>query len=299
MDLRLLPWTTTLKSLAGSKRRALGAAVGAALTIGATVQLTWIAGSHWALVKAEGQLIKGYGALAAETMHPFREYIANDRRGCRAILAAYYQGRQADRLYWASQTCAASGVDIADVAIATAMVEELSGHDTQALEILNSAISRFEGTADIYYRMAQILRRIQRDPEALLALFRAAELDPSNNALSMETLQYFSSQNRWNEAKVMAKRLLSAQSDSPKTKLLIGRVFLRTGDRSTAQIMIDQARALLIKQSPEIQSMIEREYADLLNKDALSTVSPQDSGRGPASNHLRLGPSPASLPRTF
>ena len=257
------------------------------------VQATFV---HLRLSEAEAQLKKNFAALASESLEPVRYELTSTLRGCQALVSAYYGSHRPERLEWAAQACITAGIETPDIYVGLAAARELAGQDADALKILDQISKKFEKSPDPLYRIAQIYRRNKKTSEAAEVLLKAAELAPSNNQLSMETLEMLSQEQRWSDARKIADRIKSVESDNPEVKLIIARALNHGGDTAGSQALVTQARALLDKR-PELRSGIERGFPDLMQAAA---------GAPPATEPSRAiasppqGPKgPAAMPRTF
>jgi tetratricopeptide (TPR) repeat protein len=235
---------------------------------------------EWRALKlADQQLQKGFGALAAETLTPYRKSLTKSEKGCQEMISAFFQARKTEVLEWASQACLEGGHEIPEAYIGIAAVREFTGRDQDALQVLNGVVGKFDKSPDIYYRMAQILRRLKRDNEAVVAYQKAVERAPQANQLVMDSLEYFSSLNRWSEARAMAEKIKDVQTDSPEVKLVIARALQRGGDKGAAESVVAAAKALLDKK-PELKQAIEQNYNDVLNGGQVAAVPNGMAGGG-------------------
>lgn len=238
--------------------------------------------THLRLTEAEAEIKKGFTALAAETIDPVRDALTSSARGCRALVDAYYGARRPDRLEWASQACITAGVETPEIYLGLAAARELTDRDNEALQLLQTAARKFDKSPDPLYRIAQILRRNKKDSDAADVLLKASERAPENNQLVMEAMEQLAIANRWNEARRMADKIKSVETDSPEIKLLIARALLKGGDPDGARAVVAQARTLMSKR-PEIKAALEQVYGDVLNAGSGSAPAASDASRGLAS----------------
>jgi tetratricopeptide (TPR) repeat protein len=201
---------------------AAGGIAGIAITLWG-VQATFV---HLRLTEAEAQIKKNFTALASESLEPVRYELTSSVRGCQALVAAYFGAHKPERLEWAAQACITAGVETSDMYVGLAAARELVGQDGDALKILTQVAQKFDKSPDPLYRIAQIYRRNKKDAEATDLLVKAAELAPTNNQLSMETLEALSTANRWADARKYADRIKAVESDSPEVKLVIARALM-------------------------------------------------------------------------
>jgi tetratricopeptide (TPR) repeat protein len=252
------------KSLALPKAgRMAPIAIGAAIILVGVICGAYMLQTHFVEKKADAQLQKGFGALAAETLDSYRFRLRGKEKSCRLMIAAYYQARRLDRLEWAAQACLESGLEMPEAYLGLATVREMTGREGEALQLLNGILSKFEKIPDIYYEMAQILRRNKKDNEAAAAYMKASERAPENNQFALETLQYLTSLQKWPEAHAVADRLKNIKTDNPEVKLFVARVLLKGGDKAAAEPLIAAARELINKK-PESKAAFEKSYPELL-----------------------------------
>lgn len=241
--------------------------VGALILGGVGAGATWgicLVKANRALKKADEQLIAGRGALAAETLDPYRHVIKKDERACKIMISAYYAAHTADRLEWASQACIEAGNELPESYLGLAAAKEFTQRDQEALQILNNAVEKFPDTPDMVYRLGQVLRRNKRDDGAVSAFKEAMRRAPQNQQLALEVLDYLAFLERWQDAAQIARNLKSMQTENPEIKLLLARSLQRGGSPDESRGLVAEAQALLVK-TPRFKEAIEKAYADVLN----------------------------------
>ncbi|MEO5968999.1 MAG: tetratricopeptide repeat protein [Bdellovibrionia bacterium] len=217
-----------------------------------------------AVTLAEKYESKGFGALAVDTLEPYRHGLTSTDRGCRTIINAYFLARKPELLEWSAQACINSGSELVEAYIGYASAYEMTGRDPEALRILGSVIDKFQKIPDVYYRIAQILQRNKKEEEAIKAYVKAASITPDDAVVSLEILQNLAALQSWKDAKPIADRLKPLKTTNPAIKLLLARTMIRNGDQAAAKEMTDQAKELITK-TPELKPDLERLYADVLN----------------------------------
>jgi tetratricopeptide (TPR) repeat protein len=224
-------------------------------------------GMSWrAMGKAEAQIQKGLDAVAIDTFKPYRNWLAKRERGCRVLLSSYFQAKDVEGLKWSSQACIEAGIDIPETYFGLSSAAEFMGRDEDALRVLSAGLQKYkEGpvAANFYQGIGGILARNKRDQEAALALKKAAEMDPKNNQLAVNAIDALGKQNKWQEARPLAESLRALQTDNPTVKLLLARVYSKTGDPSGATSLVASVKEM-IKTKPELEVTLKKEYADLL-----------------------------------
>jgi tetratricopeptide (TPR) repeat protein len=219
-------------------------------------------GAYWAQKSAEMQLSKGYAVLAAENLESVRDRLVGSARGCGTLVSAYFGARNSERLEWAAQACLDGGVETPEVYLGLAAAKELSGRDSEAIELLGQIAARYDRSPDAYYRMAKIYRRLNDGARAAEATFRAAERTDLGQ-VKMEALELLSKQDRWNDARKMAEALRAMTIENPEAKLAIARALLRGGNKEGSLAVANEARVLLEK-NPDTKARLEIAYADVL-----------------------------------
>jgi hypothetical protein len=240
-----------------------------------------------AISRAEKLLQKGYGSLAAETIDHHRKSAVSYKNGCSVMVGAYFASRHLERLEWAAEACLEAGKDSPDVYLGLAAHRELTGREAESLRILTSVAGKYDQIPDIYFRIAQILMRNKSNDAAAQYMLKATERAQGANQIVVEALQFFSSVQKWNEAKLMADRLKSAPTEDPELKLLIARALKNGGDAAGAQAVADQARGMIATKG-DIKTAMERAYSDVLGPGGGPGHNPQGAPQA--------GNSPQGLP---
>ncbi len=218
---------------------------------------------HFAIKKAEKQVLSGYGALAARTMRSVENLATHTPAGCRILMNCYYAARRMEDLEWAAQACLDAGHEMPEPYVALTAVAESMNQDQKALNILEQALKRHSKSADLYYRVFLIMKRNKNFEQATLALTQATTLAPENGNLNLEALQFLVESRKWPEARQIAHRLAGVKTDNPAIKLLVARALIEGGDKASAEAVIAQAKELLAK-NPQLKATLEKSYGDLL-----------------------------------
>lgn len=224
-------------------------------------------GGYWwhlrhTVKKAQAALDKGFSALAAEELECHRKCLTTKEADCRLLINTYFSARMAQRLEWATQACINKGIEIPESYIGLAAAKEMNGRLDEALRVLGGVAEKFKDIPDIYYRMAQLLVRQENHAAAVMAFQKVVEKAPNNGPIVLEVLDYFARLKAWAQAKPVAEKLKTAETDNPAVKLLIARVFKNTGDEAGAKAMVEQAKPLLDKAPNKAE--LEKGYADVL-----------------------------------
>lgn len=217
-----------------------------------------------AITHAEAQLKKGFGALAAETVDRYRHHLVKSADHCKTLLTAYSAARRVDRLEWASEACLDNNVQTIEVYEGLASAEDQLGRDGDAIQVLNAAAEKFPKSPDPWVNMAKVFQKNKDMAHAGAALMKGIELAGSDHQLELQGLQFFASENRWNEAKQLADRLKAVQTDNPQVKLLIARALLKGGDKAGSKDQAAMAKEMMAKIPAEQQEALKKAFADVL-----------------------------------
>ena len=88
----------------------------------------------------------------------------------------------------------------------------------RALGVLEDALSRHPGNADLYLEKGQVLEELGRDAEAETALIKAEELAPSSIQVAVDYAGYLNRHQRWSDAVPRFERAGAASIVSPLLK---------------------------------------------------------------------------------
>ncbi|MGZ3689116.1 MAG: tetratricopeptide repeat protein [Bdellovibrionota bacterium] len=241
--------------------------------------VAYAGGAYLTYRTADSQLKKGFGALAAETVQPYRWILTRFETGCNVVLNAYFSAHLSEKLEWASQACMDHGFEGPGTYVGIAASYEFRGRDDEALRVLTQVASKFEHSPDLYYRAYTILRRNQKPDLAIASLMKATERAPNNPEMTFEAVRYLADLERWKDARPLADRLKGIKTENPEAKLILARVFQKSGDMETARTLTRDGASLV---TPELRAAVEKNYGELFKATA---VNPADFiGRGLASS---------------
>lgn len=232
--------------------------------VGVVATLTYsVTAQRRAVIRAQQEVKKGFGMLAAETVDPYREKLVKSEEGCKAAVMAYAAGRRVDRLEWAGEACIEHGIETMEVYEGLASAADLSGRDNDAIQVLSVAAQKFPKSAEPYFNMAKVYQKNKDENHAVAALLKTVELSGENHQLQLDTLQYLASVNRWTEAKQVADRLKLIDTDNPEVRLLLARTYLKAGDKVAAQEQVARGKELMGKRPADQQSNLKKIYSDV------------------------------------
>jgi tetratricopeptide (TPR) repeat protein len=211
---------------------------------------------------AEAAMAKGFPAVAAESLEWHRTCMTSNEKNCRTLLSVYFGARMPQRLEWASQACLNAGIEIPESYIGLSAARDLSGRPQEAAQILASVAEKFKDIPDIYYRLAQLLARLENSDAALGSYSQAIQRAQNNPQIALEAIEYASKLKAWSRAKPMAESIKAVQTDNPAVKLLLARVFKNAGDSVSAKAMVAEAQPMMEK-SPN-KDQIAKAFSDVL-----------------------------------
>lgn len=215
-----------------------------------------------ALTRAEAQLKKGFGTLAAETLDRYRHHLVKSADHCKELVTAYSAARRVDRLEWASEACIDNGIETLETYEGLASAADQLGRDGDAIQVLNAAAQKFPKSPDPWVNMAKIFQKNKDTARAGAALMKGIEVAGNDHQLELQGLEFFAGLNQWTEAKQLADRLKTVQTDNPEVKLLVASALNKGGDKAGAKAEVDQAETLLAKATPEQKAALKKKYPD-------------------------------------
>lgn len=244
------------------------------------------AATHRAIHTAEVYLNKGFGALAAETLDPYRKSLTSTEPHCKLLLSTYFKAQQGEKLKWAAESCLSAGVETPETYLSLALSQELNGKDAAALQMLTEFSPKFTQIPDFDLRIALIYKKNNKIEQASQAYLSAISKAPSNQTLSFDALQYFASVGDWKHAKTIALSLVNAPTNNPEVKLVLAQALAKGGDTPAALSTLQQARTLLA-QTPTQRPTLEKNYPELFQLMSSAEASNGANLRQPASPEVR------------
>lgn len=248
----------------------------------------------------ENYLTSGYGALAADLVDWFKYGMRTSPRSCQAMIASYFQARNAEKVEWAAQACMSAGYEMPAVYIGLSTNRELTGRETEALQILMNGASKFDKSPDIHIQLAKLFKKLKRNDEAAEYYFKATEEAPQAGQLAMDALEFLVSIQKWADARVIAERIKGAATESAEVKLIIAKALIHGGNETSGKSVLEEAKNLLAKAPQNQRKLIEQAYADLLSPSpqGVPFQPNQIAGQNPSQGFIPPGQTMGS-PGTF
>lgn len=218
-----------------------------------------------AITVADGYLQKGFGALAADTLHPYRETLTSSTKNCSMLIGAYYLSHSAEKLEWASQSCISHEIHTPDSYMGLAASLQFTGREEEALKFLTQVSPKFDKVGDLDFQIAEIYRKNRKEDLATKYYVSATEKSQQNASMNMKALEFLVANRKWDNARVIAERLKNEKTESPDVKLIIARAFKNAGDEASAKTAVLQAKDLMGKMASEERAIVERTFSDELS----------------------------------
>jgi tetratricopeptide (TPR) repeat protein len=207
-------------------------------------------------------LEKGYPAVAADEADKKRELLLETPEGCALMIDSFFRGRMLQKLDWASQACLARGHSIVEGYLGWAAVRTFENRENEALSILQEAAQKFEKSAAVYLRMAEIFRKNKNEDSAVQAYAMAIQRAPDDIALALNTLEYFRLIKRTELVKQLSLRLKDFKTTQPEVKMIIARALKESGEPSQASKLVEEAKEMT-KENPDAFTRLAQNYPEL------------------------------------
>lgn len=249
--------------------------------------------SYWLVTRADQEIQAGYGALASERLEPYREQVTTTERGCSAYLRSNFLTHRMERLQWGSESCLNHKIDNPEIIVAQSAAKEAAGEAQEAVTLLVEAAPRFKDTPLLYMRLFSMMKTAKNLQGMRYAMLKAVDQAPTDPKVLWAALQFFTSQEKWEDAKQMASRLKDLPTANfPDAKFLEARAFLKGGDTGTANALAEQGRTL-IATKPELQEQYKKQFPEFF--DEPSAPAPNTSAQ--LASKLGGAALPHSLPQ--
>lgn len=232
------------------------------------------------LDKAEGYLQRGLAALAYEQVHPYRDGLSKNERGCLALFQIYSSRNKGEQLEWAAESCIENEVKHHSVFLAYAQANELMGRDLKALNILVSSAKNFEKRPEFYFQAGVIYERLKDIDAATQAFDLALQRSEENKQLMFKVLQFLVTHQKWQKARQLAGQLRYEKTQDPEVKLILAYAFKMGGDEASWKAELKAAEEMLEK-SPNRMKALKERYTGVFEPSV--KVEMKDARRAPAS----------------
>jgi len=148
------------------------------------------------------------------------------------------------------------------------------GNDTEAIRVLEAARAKNPGRYLLEYYFGLLASRSGREDDAIVALERAAQLEPSSPDPSFELGKTYASKQNWPEARKAFEHVIALNSQFSAAHYQLSQVYAHLGLHAEAQQEAQQAKTLVNKQREEALRK-QREQAGSFQPQTGSTPSNQ------------------------
>jgi tetratricopeptide (TPR) repeat protein len=126
------------------------------------------------------------------------------------------------------------------------------GNDTEAIRILEAARSKRPGRCLLEYYFGLMASRLGREDEAVVALDRAAQLDPRSPDPLFELGKIYASKQDWPDARKAFEHAVELNPQFPAGHYQLGQVYAHLGLHAQAQQEAQQTKTLMNTQREEV-----------------------------------------------
>jgi len=147
------------------------------------------------------------------------------------------------------------------------------GNDTEALRILEVARSKRAGRYLLEYYFGLLASRLGREDEAVVALERAAQLEPRSPDPSFELGKVYASKQDWPDARKAFEHVVSLNPQFAAAHYQLSQIYAHQGLHAEAQQEAQQTKTLVNTQRDEALRK-QRERAGSFQSQPAATPSP-------------------------
>jgi tetratricopeptide (TPR) repeat protein len=163
-------------------------------------------------------------------------------------------------------------LDAAYVGLAQTYARE--GNDAEAIQILEAARAKLPGHYPLEYYFGLLASRLGREQEAMTALEKAAQLEPSSPDPFYELAKLHEAQQDWPQARQELEHVTALNPQFVPAHYQLSRVYAHLGLDARAEQEAQQTHALIDAQRDEALNR-QRERAGSFQPQATATSSPQ------------------------
>lgn len=214
------------------------------------------------LQKADALVNKGYAALAADIIDPYRHRLAEQDKTCAKYIVLYSNARRWDRVESMSQECLDSKIEVQEAYEGLASVRDMQGATLEAIKILESAHEKFR-TASMKRNLIRVSIKAGDYHRPIALYFDLINESPKDSALIYEAVKFFSDIGKWGEAKMIAQNLQGVESTDPNVFLTLARVMKNVKENKAALELIENANRLIAALPKEQQTAFKKKYNDV------------------------------------
>jgi tetratricopeptide (TPR) repeat protein len=146
------------------------------------------------------------------------------------------------------------------------------GNDREAIRILEAARSKRPGRYLLEYYFGLLASRLGREDEAIVALERAAQLEPRSPDPSFELGKLYASKQDWPDARKAFEHVVGLNPQFAAAHYQLSRVYTHMGLHAETQQEVQQAKTLVNTQRDEALRK-QRERAGSFQPQSASTPS--------------------------
>jgi tetratricopeptide (TPR) repeat protein len=147
------------------------------------------------------------------------------------------------------------------------------GNDTEAIRILEAARFKSPGRYLLEYYFGLLASRLGREDEAIVALERAAQLEPRSPDPSFELGKIYASKQDWPDARKAFEHVVGLNPRFAPAHYQLSQVYSHLGLHAEAQQEAQQTKTLLNTQREEVLRK-QRERAGSFQPQTAATPSP-------------------------
>jgi tetratricopeptide (TPR) repeat protein len=163
-------------------------------------------------------------------------------------------------------------LDVAYVGLAQTYARQ--ANDVEAIHILESARNKLPGHYLLEYYFGLLASRLGREQDAIVALEKAAQLEPKSPDPSYELGKLYSSRQDWPRARLALEHVIALNPESVPAHYQLSRVYAHLGLNSLAEQDAQQTHALVNAQRNEALHK-QRERGASFQPQASATPLPQ------------------------
>jgi tetratricopeptide (TPR) repeat protein len=147
------------------------------------------------------------------------------------------------------------------------------GNDTEAIHILDAARSKRPSRYLLEYYFGLLASRLSREDEAIVALQRAAQLEPSSPDPSFELGKIYASKQDWPDARKAFEHVVALNPKFAAAHYQLSQVYARLGLHAESQQEAQQTKTLVNSQRDEALRQ-QRERAGSFQQQPAAAPSP-------------------------
>ena len=148
------------------------------------------------------------------------------------------------------------------------------GNDTEAIRVLEAARSKRPGRYLLEYYFGLLASRLGREDEAIVALERAAQLEPDSPDPSFELGKTYASKQDWSQSRNAFEHVIALNPKLVPAHYQLSQVYAHLGLRAEAQKEAQQAKILVNTQREEVLRKQREQGASFQQQQSSALPSP-------------------------